>query len=120
MSASPTAQLFADIDTMDAKLFASHLSENGVLRFGNAPVVEGREAIEEAIAGFFTTIAALRHELVEQWDVDGATIVEVEVTYTRLDGAQVTLPAVVIMRRSGDSELIDDYRIFIDQGPLYA
>jgi ketosteroid isomerase-like protein len=120
MSASPTARLFSDIDTMDAKLFASHLSEDGVLRFANAPVVEGREAIEEAIAGFFTTLKALRHELVDQWDVDGATIVEVEVTYTRLDGDQVTLPAVVIMRRSGDGEQIDDYRIFIDQGPLYT
>lgn len=113
-----TTQLFADIDTMDAKLFTSHLSEDGVLRFANAPAVRGREAIEEAIAGFFTTIKALRHELVELWDVDGATIVEVEVTYTRLDGGQVKLPAVVIVRRSGD--LIDDYRIFIEQGPLYA
>jgi hypothetical protein len=113
-----TTDLFADIDKMDAKLFASHLGEDASLRFANAPVVEGREAIEESIAGFFTTIRALRHELVEQWDVDGTTIVEVEVTYTRLDGDQVLLPAVVIMRRSG--ELIDDYRIFIDQGPLYA
>ena len=113
-----TTDLFADIDTMDAGLFASHLSEDAVLRFGNAPPVEGRRAIEESIAGFFTTIKALSHELVGQWDVDDATIVEVEVTYTRLDGDQVTFPAVVIMRRSG--ELIDDYRIFIDQGPLYA
>jgi ketosteroid isomerase-like protein len=100
MNTATTAQLFADIDSMDAKLFASHLSEDGVLRFANGPTVEGREAIEEAIAGFFTTIKALSHELVEQWDVDGATIVEVEVTYTRLDGDQLTLPAVVIMRRN--------------------
>jgi hypothetical protein len=113
-----TTDLFADIDTMDAKLFASHLSEDAVLRFANAPAVAGREAIEESIAGFFTTIKALSHELVEQWEVEGATIVEVEVTYTRLDGDKLTLPSVVIMRRSG--ELIDDYRIFIDQGPLYA
>ena len=114
-----TTDLFADIDSMDAKLFASHLAEDGVLRFANASAVEGREAIEEALAGFFTTIKALRHELVEQWDVDGTTIVEVEVTYTRLDGDQVTLPSVVLMRRRG-GELIDDYRIFIDQDPLYA
>jgi ketosteroid isomerase-like protein len=120
MTTATTTQLFADIDKMDAKLFVSYLADDATLRFANAPTVEGRAAIEEAIAGFFTTIKALRHELIEQWDVDGATIVEVEVAYTRLDGDQVALPAVVIIRRSGDGEAIDDYRIFIDQGPLYA
>ena len=120
MATEATTRLLADIDAMDARLFASHLAIDGRLRFANAPVVEGRVAIEEAIAGFFTTIKALRHRLVDQSHADGTTIVEVEVTYTRLDGDRITLPAAVIMRREGTEELIQDYRTFIDQGPLYA
>jgi SnoaL-like protein len=89
-----------------------------VLRFGNADEVVGRDAIEAAIAGFFTTIKALSHRLLDQWDVDDATILQFETTYTRLDGDRVTVPAVTIYRR-GD-ELIDDYRVYVDLGPVYA
>lgn len=88
-----TERLFSDIDSMDASLFASHLTDDASLRFANAPTVEGRSAIREAIAGFFTTIGGLRHRAVEDWEADGTTIVEAEVTYTRLDGDEVTLPA---------------------------
>jgi hypothetical protein len=70
------------------------------------------------IAGFFGTIKGLRHRILEQWDVGDTTILQAEVTYTRTDDGQMTLPAVVIFRRAGD--LIEDYRIYIDQAPLYA
>ena len=113
-----TVELFADIDRMDAKGFASHLSDDCVLRFGNADEVVGREAIEAAIAGFFGTIKSLDHRILDQWDVDDATIIQFEVTYTRLDSRDVTVPAVTIYRR-GD-ELIDDYRIYVDLTPVYA
>ena len=113
-----TADLFADIDRMDAHAFASHLSEDCRLRFGNAEPVAGRSAIEAAIAGFFGTIKGLSHDIVHQWDVGDTTIIESEVTYTRLDERQVTVPVVTIYRR-GD-ELIDDYRIFIDLAPVLA
>lgn len=113
-----TTTLFADIDRMDARAFASHLSEDSVLRFGNADEVVGRDAIEGAIAGFFGTIHGLSHHIVEQWDVDGATILQLEVTYTRVDERRVTLPVVTIYRR-GD-ELIDEYRIYVDPAPIYA
>ena len=53
---STTTDVFADVDRMDAKAFASHLADDCVLRFGNADEVVGRGAIEEVIAGFFTTI----------------------------------------------------------------
>jgi hypothetical protein len=45
-------------------------------------------------------------------------MIEAEVTYTRLDERQVTVPVVTIYRR-GDA-LIDDYRIFIDLAPVLA
>jgi ketosteroid isomerase-like protein len=113
-----TADLIRDIDSMDAAAFASHLSENCVLRYANNDEVVGRDAIERAIAAFYETIKALCHDVVEEWTVDDATIIQFEVTYTRLDDRKVTLPAVTIYRRGG--ELIDDYRIFIDLTPVYA
>jgi ketosteroid isomerase-like protein len=113
-----TSELLRDIDSKDAKAFASHLSENCVLRYANGPEVVGRDAIEESIAGFFTTIKALKHDVVEEWNVDDATIIQFDVTYTRHDDAQVTVPAVTIFRRGDD--LIDDYRVFIDLTPVYA
>jgi ketosteroid isomerase-like protein len=115
---SPTTDVFADVDRMDAKAFASHLAEDCVLRFGNADEVVGRSTIEEAIAGFFTTINGISHQIVDQWDVDSTTIIQLEATYTRKDDRKVTVPAVAVWRRGG--ELIDDYRIYVDQAPVYA
>ena len=115
---STTTEVFADVDRMDAKAFASHLAEDCLLRFGNADEVVGRDAIEEAIAGFFTTINGISHQIVNQWDVDNTTISQLEATYTRKDDRQVTLPAVAVWRRG--SELIDDYRIYVDLAPVYA
>ena len=109
LMASVTTDLFADIDRMDAHAFASHLSEDCRLRFGNAEPVAGRSAIEAAITGFFAMIKGLSHDIVNQWDVGDTTVIESEVTYTRLDERQVTVPVVTIYRRG--EELIDDYRI---------
>jgi ketosteroid isomerase-like protein len=113
-----TTDLFADIDRMDATAFASYFADHGVLRFANADEVRGRGAIEAVIAGFFGTIKGLSHRILGHWDVGDTTIIQAEVTYTRTDDGQVTLPAAVIFRRDGD--LIVDYRIYIDQTPLYA
>lgn len=113
-----TTELFADIDRMDAHAFASRLSEDVRMRIGSAEPISGRAATEAGLTQFFGMIKGLRHDTVEQWDEGDTTIIESEVTYTRLDDSQVTVPAVSIYRR-GD-ELIDDYRIFIDLGPVLA
>jgi hypothetical protein len=84
----------------------------------NADEVVGRDAIEAAIAGFFTTIKGISHNVVGQWDVDDTTIVQFEATYRRMDDRRVTVPAVTVYRRGGD--LIDDYRIYVDLTPVYA
>lgn len=112
------ADLIRDIDSMNASAFASHLSEHCVLRYANNEEVVGRDAIEQAIAAFYGTIKALRHEPVAEWTVDDTTIIQFECTYTRHDARQVTVPAVSIFRRGED--LIDDYRIFVDLTPVYA
>jgi SnoaL-like domain len=112
------ADLFTDIDSMEPDRFAQHLSPGATMRFGNAPPVHGREAISDAWASFCETLDGVHHDIVEQWEVGEATIVEASATYTRKDHSVVTVPVVTIYRARG--KLIDDYRIFIDLAPLFA
>jgi len=113
------ADLFADVDRKDASLFAPYLAEGCVFQFANAPEVVGRDNVERGLAAFYDTIAGLRHDLVRTWEVDATTIVRMTVEYTRLDGSSVSMPAAVIFERGPDG-LIVDYRIFVDQAPLFA
>jgi len=55
---------------------------------------------------------------VREWH-DGDTIIQqLDVTYTRLDDKQVTLPAVNLLRM--DNDTVADYRIYVDLAPVYA
>ncbi|GAA4623144.1 hypothetical protein GCM10023196_018120 [Actinoallomurus vinaceus] len=112
--------LFDDIDSMDPDRYSVHLAEDIVMRFGNAEPVHGRQAVSDAWASFFSSIAGVSHESVGQWEQGPATIAESNVTYTRKDGSTVTVPAVTIYRSNRDDGLIEDYRIFIDLAPLFA
>lgn len=111
-------QLFADIDSMEPERFAAHLAPDAVMRFGNAEPVRGRAAVRDTWAQFCRTVAGVHHDLVEQWQTPSATVVESNVTYTRHDGSQVTVPVVTIYREGEGG--IADYRVFIDLAPLLA
>ncbi len=113
-----TTELFAAIDRKDTASFVKSLTDGAVFRFGSAPAVHGREAIAEAVEGFFSTIAGLSHTVVKVlWD--GATqVCEGEVTYERHDGSFVTLPFTDVFEYDG--ERIAHYKIYMDIGPLYA
>lgn len=110
--------LFATVDRMDADKFVSFLTEDASFRFGNAQAVVGRAGISQAVAGFFGTIAGLRHRILNEWQIGGSVVIEIEVTYTRKDGKKVTIPCVNIFEMAKDK--IRDYKIFIDLAPLYA
>ena len=79
--------IFETVDRMDAEGFASFFTEDGLFTFGNAPTVKGRSEIATSVDGFFASIKALEHRLLDTWSVPGVDVVEVEVTYTRLDGS---------------------------------
>jgi len=113
------ASLFADIDSMEPGRFSAHLAEDVTFRFGNADPVHGRAAVHDVWAGFCAGVDGVRHEIVERWDTDTATIVEAEVTYTRKDGSEVSLPVTTIYRTAGGDAIVD-YRIFMDVAPLFA
>jgi ketosteroid isomerase-like protein len=110
--------LFSAIDARDADVFASFLTRDVQFRFGNAPLVTGREAVHETVTAFFNAIAGCRHRLTGVWQERGSFVCEGEVTYTRLDARIVTVPfANCFAMRGGE---IASYRIYIDNGPLFA
>lgn len=108
--------LFAAIDSRDAAGFAALLHEAAVFQFGNAPPVQGREAIRAAVAGFFESVAAVQHKLLAVWRPPDALICHGSVTYTRHDCSKLTVPfANVLVLEEG---LARDYRIFVDISTL--
>lgn len=111
-------KLFASIDEMDTESFLSFISADGTFRFGSAPAVLGHAAIREAVDGFFSSVAALKHSLRRLVTDDGAAFCEGDVTYKRHDGSEITLPFVNVFEIENDR--ITSYRIYIDIGPLFA
>jgi hypothetical protein len=87
--------------------------------FGNSDPLLGRDAVLAGNIAMLGRIKGLRHVITAQWTVDDTTIAVTDVTYTRPDDKQVTLPAVSIWRVGGDG-LIVDYRIYFDPAPLFA
>jgi len=119
-------RLYAEgVDRKDAAVFAAVFAPDGSLRFGNAPPIVGRPAIQEAIAAFFGSFQSLQHQSAGAW-LDGNTLVlEAVVTYTRHDGGRVSVPATTIFQlsRLADPErtpLAEACRIYVDLTPLYA
>ena len=110
--------LFAAIDKKDTRSFLSFLTDDAAFRFGSAATVRGQAAIAEAVGGFFTTIAGLRHEVSRSLSNGRSLICEGEVTYTRFDGSEITLPFVDVFEMDG--ERIVDYKIYMDIGPLHS
>ena len=94
--------LFAAIDSKDTTAFLDFLTEDARFRFGSAPAVSGRQAIADAVGGFFESIAGLEHR-VDMATREGSTLVcEGEVTYTRHDGSKIALPFADVFGMNGE------------------
>ena len=119
MPAELTDRIFTAVDSRDAVALSKFFHGTGRLVFGNSDPLVGPDAIAEGVGRFFTTIAGLRHHVLNEWVTGGDTVVELKVTYDRLDGRSVHVPAVSIWHVD-DTGLIDHYRIFIDLAPVYA
>lgn len=110
--------LFNAIDAADVAAFGTCLTEDATFRFGNGPPVHGRAAIEQTVRHFFASIRRSRHRIGRIWSSEGAVALEGTVTYTRLDGSEVTLPFADTLVLRG--ERISEYNIYVDIAPLYG
>jgi ketosteroid isomerase-like protein len=110
--------IFADIDSFDPDRFVAHLTPDAVFRFGNGNPVVGREAVREAVAGFFGTIDGLHHQTLNTWEIGDTVIAQIDVEYVRKDGKHVTVPNADILVFDGD--LVRAWQIYIDLAPVFA
>lgn len=110
-------QLFSSIDDRDTDTFIGFLDEEVLFRFGNADPVKGKTTVGEIIGGFFESIMALHHEILETWVLDNTIICHGVVTYTHHDGSTLTVPFANIFKM--ESTLIKEYLIYVDISELY-
>jgi len=110
------------VDRMDAAGFAAVFTDDAWMRFGNAEPIVGRQAIQNAIAQFFTMIAGLKHNMTGIWSQQDAVICEATVTYTGHDKSTVQVPAVTIfrVRNSPTGPLAYRVQMFVDLAPLFG
>jgi ketosteroid isomerase-like protein len=114
-----TRNVFAVVDGMDVTALALLFAEDATVVFGNSQPLVGINEIRTGTIAFFDTIAGLHHEVVNEWNADNETIVELKVTYDRKDGQQVTIPCVTIFHTDATGK-IDAYRVYFDVTPIYA
>jgi ketosteroid isomerase-like protein len=111
-------EIFASIDAFDPAGFVPYLTEDVVFRFGNNDPAIGREAVLEAVTGFFSMISGLTHHVQDVWEAEpDVTIARIDVEYRRQDGEVVYTPNVDILRWDGD--LVADWQIVIDLAPVF-
>ena len=112
---------YADVDAMNLPSYLDRHTEDAEVVFGNHPPAVGRQAIGEAIGGFWSLIGGLRHERRNLWFVDdGRTAVfEVITHYTTKGGAAVSMPCVSILDRADDGR-VRSLRVHIDLAPLFT
>ena len=110
------------VDRKDAAGFAAVFTEDATLRFGNNEPLVGREAIEAAIAGFFTAMQTLRHQPMRTTATGNLLFLEAFVTYLRHDGGEVTVPAMTVfeMAEMHATPLARRCNIYVDLAPLFA
>jgi ketosteroid isomerase-like protein len=114
-----TRNVFATVDSMDVDTITPLFAADSRVVFGNGQPLVGIDEIRTGITAFFDTIAGLRHEIVNEWNLGDDAIVEFKVTYNRKDGQQVTIPCVTIFHTDAAGK-IDAYRVYFDVAPIYA
>ncbi len=118
-AARAVREILAAIDSGDVDALCRHVTEDVRFQFGNAEVITGRSAFEAASLAFVQSIAAIRHELLDLWEVEGGTVIAVmRVHYRRLDGQELSLPCCNLFgTRAGR---VHDYRVYMDINPVFA
>jgi ketosteroid isomerase-like protein len=112
------ADFFRSADSFDIEQLVGWFADDIEVRFGNQPAITGKAAAREAFAGFWSTIAGMRHtreSVVALGDMAAQASI---VTYTRHDGSEAAMPVSSHLHRAGRGK-IDRLWIFIDMAPLF-
>ncbi len=104
-------------EALDAAALSNYFTPDAKLHLGHDAVIEGQEAIAEALAGFFKTMRGIHHEPLNEWDVGDTLIVEAKVSYAiPEDHGEGTVRGAAILTLRDDH--IAEARLFRDLGAL--
>lgn len=109
-------KLFSRGEAFDSQGFIDFFTDTPVYQFGNYPICFDKPSIKDSVTAFFGQVAALYHEIKMLWEIGEVVFVEMDVTYWRKDGSEVTLPCFDIFRFEGDK--VSELRIFMDANPV--
>jgi ketosteroid isomerase-like protein len=111
--------MFADGDSLDVERAMRHLSDDVSMRICNQPVAVGKAAARASFVELTQSFAALRHEVLNVYDVTPElTVTECRAIYTLKNGRTVeNLSCNHLRHRNG---LVYDNRIFMDPSPIFA
>jgi hypothetical protein len=118
MRSNFVTDLYAAVDRHDSRVLADGMTKDGIFRFANMPDVVGRENIFNFLEGFYKGIKGIRHSNLQSWFLDDRWFATGNVTYTRHDDSQLSVPFAVVLVMEG--ELIKEYLIFVDNHELFA
>lgn len=110
---------YSHVDAMRVDELLEYFAPDAKLSFANFPPAIGRDGIRAALGGVLGAIAGIRHNIKTLWEApDGTIVFEVDVTYSRRDGREVTVPgcAVSLVR---DGQFVTQ-SIYVDLTPVFA
>jgi ketosteroid isomerase-like protein len=108
-------------DTGDYDALVESLTPDVEFRFGNALAVHSSAEIPAKGKMMGEVLARIEHAVgdIITNDQGNSAAVELDVRYTRHDGAVFDVPAAAVFRFD-DGGLIDRYRIYIDVSAVFA
>lgn len=114
-------QLNELFDAKNADGFAAYFDDDGIFRFGNQPLVQGRNSIWQYCVEFFKRFQSCNQQIESMLENSISSRIdwEGEVTYVRWDGSTVQLPFCNVIHMN-EEDKIQEYVVHIDNSSLFA
>ncbi|BAY24944.1 hypothetical protein NIES2100_47430 [Calothrix sp. NIES-2100] len=112
-------KILAASDEMNIEKSLELCTDDVAYKFGNFPVVFGKQGIKQSSASFLQNFQSIKHNIISMLEIGETIVVELEVSYVRRqDQKMFTLPCCNIFLMQGD--LVKEMRIYMDISPVFA
>lgn len=116
-NADVVRRMFEAGESMNVHNFVKFYNDDALYQFSNFPIAYGPPGIINASTEFLQKVAAVKHNILNLWEIDSETVVcEMTVTYTRKDGEVHTLPVCDTIRIKNGK--VQELRIYMDITPV--
>jgi hypothetical protein len=113
--------LLDEVDAERATGFALNFTQDGTFQWGNFDPMVGRCAITQFTQSFFSKVTTVKHQLDKYWRVgEQHAMTEGRVTFTKLDGKEVTVPFATVAKFTTDGTKMIHYQVYLDPSPLLS